>query len=264
MAIRALLMCGGLTAAVSVAACGAKPPDRRAEGQALLRRMAERLAAAQTITLRTDQEFERGAAGARRTERASVEIALRRPDRFWFRGSGDRELEGVFDGRRVTLLAHAQKVFGELPTPPTIDEALDVLSDRYDVPMPVADLLTRQPEQALLSPDTAGGLDGEEDVQGTRCARLAWRHPNVDWTIWIASGGDPLPRKLRIHYKARGGQPVTTVHFKEWNLSATVPDERFAVQVPAGYEGVAVIQRASRVLGPPSATAPAAAPAVAK
>jgi hypothetical protein len=34
--------------------------------------------------------------------------------------------------------------------------------------------------------------------------------------------------------------------------------------VPAGYEGVAVIQRASRVLGPPSATAPAAAPAVAK
>jgi hypothetical protein len=261
MTTRLLRIVGGLAAVAALAACTrtAPPKDKRVEGQELLRRMAERLAAAQVITLKTDQEFERVADdGAKRTERASVEITLRRPDRFRFRTSGDRDLEGFFDGKRVTLISHAQKVYGEIPTPPTIDEAVDVLSDRYDVPMPVADLLTRRPDEVLLTPKTTGGWEGEEDVDGVRCARLAWQHPNVDWSIWIATAGDPLPRMLRIHYKGRRRQPAALVRFREWNLATAAPDEMFIGRVPADYEGVAVIQRASRVLADPQKAQPPA------
>jgi hypothetical protein len=247
--------------AALLAACSASltPEKRRAEGQTLLRRMAERLATARAISLKTDQEVERVAHdGTKHMERASVEITLRRPDRFWFRASGVRGLEGFFDGERVTLISHGEKVYGEIPTPPTIDEAVDVLSDRYDVPMPVADLLTRRPDEVLLTPKTTGGWEGEEDVDGTRCARLVWQHPNVDWSIWIAASGDPLPCKLRIAYKSRRGQPTATVRFREWNLSASVTDETFARKIPADFEGIAIIQRASRVLGSqPSANPPA-------
>jgi hypothetical protein len=211
--------------------------------------MADRLATAQAISLSTDQEVERVARdGTKQMERASVEITLRRPDRFWFRASGARALEGFFDGQRVTLISHGEKVYGEIPAPPTIDEAVDVLSDRYDVPMPVADLLTRRPDEVLLTPKTTGGWDGEEDIDGTRCARLVWQHPNVDWSIWIAASGDPLPCKLAIRYKARRGQPTATVRFREWNLTASVADETFRRRIPADYEGIAIIQRESRVL----------------
>jgi hypothetical protein len=60
--------------------------------------------------------------------------------------------------------------------------------------------------------------------------------------------GDPLPRKLQIVYKARRGQPKSTIVFSNWNLSAQLPDEKFARRVPDDYEGIPVIQRASAVL----------------
>ena len=249
-----------VTIAALVGACTSSPSseERRAEGQRLLRQMSERLAAAQTISLTTDQEMERVAQdGTRGLERASVEIKVRRPDRFWFRASNARGLEGFFDGSRVTLISHSEKVYGEIPTPPTIDEAVDVLSDRYDVPMPVADLLTRRPDEVLLTSRTTGGWDGEEDVDGTLCARLVWQHPNVDWSIWIAKSGEPLPCKLHIVYKSRRGQPTATVRFVRWDLSAGVADDTFARKIPSDYEGIAIIQRASRVLEGQKADAPA-------
>jgi hypothetical protein len=247
--LRASLVVAATTALLAACSATLTPESRRADGQALLRRMAERLATAQAISLKTDQEIERVAQdGTKHMERASVEITLRRPDRFWFRASGDRGLEGFFDGERVTLISHGEKVYGEIPTPSTIDEAVDVLSDRFDVPMPVADLLTRRPDEVLLTPKTTGGWDGEEDVDGTRCARLVWQHPNVDWSIWIATSGEPLPCKLHISYKSRRGQPTATVRFREWNLAATVTDETFARKIPADFEGIAIIQRVSRVL----------------
>jgi hypothetical protein len=254
-----------LIALIAVSACGdrgtggpSKTPDpataeeKRAQGVSILRQMSEKIAAAQAVTFNTSEVIER--VRRRNNERVSVnisrEIAFRRPDRMWFKVTGDNDLELYYEGNRATLVSHNHKVFGEFPTPPTLDETVDVLSDKYDVPMPVADLLTTNPDESLAinDPEMTGGWAGREEVEGVACNVLAWQHPNVEWSVWIPVAGDPLPRKLQIVYKARRGQPKSTIVFSNWNLSAQLPDEKFARRVPDDYEGIPVIQRASAVL----------------
>ena len=259
--------CGpaALAVALSVAACGPRerdpetPDARRERGLSMIQAMSDRLAASKSIAVETSEEISRiTRTGERRVDTFTRELKMRRPDRLYSRTRGARELEIFYEGSRLTVISHPEKVYGELATPPTIDETVDVLSDRYDIALPIGDLLTDNPRHALISSEMTGGWAGRERVDGTMCARLAWQHPRVDWTIWIPESGEPLPRRLHIIYKARRGQPDAKVDFRKWDLHANIPDETFARHVPADYDGIAVIQRASALAGsaepPPAAT----------
>ena len=77
--------------------------------------------------------------------------------------------------------------------------------------------LLKQTSTAIAN---ARGFRGEEPVDGTHCARLEWRHPNVDWTIWIPASGQPLPKKLWVNYKARNRTTVAVIQ----RASAVLPN----------------------------------------
>jgi hypothetical protein len=242
-------------AAFSASACAerdpATPEDQRARGEAIIKAMSDRLAAATAISLTTSEEIEHvNRSGESRVDRLTREVKLRRPDRLYFKVTGSRDFEAFYEGERLTLVSHGEKVFGEFKTPPTVDDTIDVLGERYGIAVPIGDLLTGNAHRALMSSQTTGGWIGRDTIDGTICSRLEWRHPNVDWDIWIPESGDPLPRKLHIVYKVRRGRPDSTIVFRDWNLNAAVTDATFARQVPADYEGIAVIQRASAVLTP--------------
>ena len=57
--------------------------------------------------------------------------------------------------------------------------------------------------------------------------------------------------------KHRTGQPLTDVTFTNWNLAPQTSDATFTPNVPAEYEGIAILQRAAAVKG---AAAPSPAP----
>ena len=251
-------------AAFSSSGCSERDPttpeDQRARGEAILKRMSDRLAAARAISLTTSEEIKHITRGGEpRVDRLTREVRLRRPNRLYFKVTGSRDFEAFYEGERLTLVSHREKVFGEFKTPPTIDDTIDVLGERYGIAVPIGDLLTGNAHRALMSSQTTGGWIGRESIDGTTCAHLAWRHPNVDWDIWIPESGDSLPRKLHIVYKVRRGRPDSTIVFKDWNLNAAVTDAMFARQLPADYEGIAVIQRASAVLTPDQPATPAPA-----
>jgi len=228
-------------------ACGTR--DKRARGEDLLKQTSFRIASAQALSVATDETSDRLARDGK-TRQVHVQrlVTVRRPDRLWFKTSGDRNTEGFYDGAQLTLLFHGEKVFGVIPTPATLDETIQTVSERYDIPLPIGDLLTSDPQKSYLSSQTTGGWEGEDTIDGKRSARLEWRHPNVDWTIWIPDSGEPLPTKLWVNYKSRNRK--TTVLFKDWNLMPRVSDAMFQARIPDDYEGVAVIQRASAVLPP--------------
>lgn len=235
--------------------------EKRAQGDAILKQMSDLLKAPQSFTFSTSESIERV---RRNNEKVKINIdrqtIVRRPDRAWFSVTGDRYLEFFYDGKMVTLVSHKEKVFGELPAPPTLHETVEMITEKYDIPMPIADLLSLDPQEALKGEDTTGGWSRRETIGGIVCNVLSYQHPNVDFSLWIPASGDPLPQKFEITFKARRGQPTTTVTFKDWNLKAQVNDETFARKVPDDYEGIAVIQRASAVL-PPADEAEQAAPA---
>jgi len=239
-----------ITAAALMACVGCGVRDKRTRGEELLKKTSTSIANASAFSFSTDEVTERttrdGTTKAIHTQR---QITVRRPNRLWFKTSGDRGTEGFYDGSRLTLVFHGEKVFGIIPTPPTLDETVHVVSERYDIPLPIGDLITTDPHTSLISSQTTGGWESEELIDGKQCARLVWHHPNVDWTIWIPTFGEPLPRQLWVNYKTN--KRTATVLFKDWNLSPKVNEEMFESRIPDDYEGVAMIQRAAAVLPHP-------------
>jgi hypothetical protein len=130
--------------------------------------------------------------------------------------------------------------------PETLDKMLDAMHERYGVATPLADFLYSSPSSAFLADTTTGGWVGQEAVDGQMSDHLSFKDKGVDWELWVASTGDPLPRKGRAVF-ADGKIRKVEVNFTGWSFAPAIAAERFTPKVPADYEGIAVIQRA-RVL----------------
>jgi len=233
-----------VTAVALTVSVGCSLRDQRTRGEDLLKQTSTTIAKARAFSFSTDEVSERIARdGSTRAIHMQRYITVRRPDRLWFKTSGASATEGFYDGARLTLVFHSDKLFGIIPTPPTLIETVRLVAERYGIPLPIGDLLTADPRHSLVSSQTTGGWAGEEFIDGKHCARLEWHHPNIDWTIWIPTFGEPLPRRLWVDYKT--SMRKATVSFKDWNLAPQITEQMFESRVPDDYEGVAVNQRAS-------------------
>jgi hypothetical protein len=239
---------------IVLSACGGDrmaetPEARRTRGMDLLNDAFSRIAAAESLTFTAHEVGERvRRSGEKRPVSIDSQVAIRRPDRLHLKTSGDLDLEAFYDGKQITLLSHQQKVYGVVPASGTLDEVIHDAMHRYDIPFPIGDIVTFTSAERLINEDTQGGWAGEETINGRRTHKLAWQHPNLDWTVWVTAEGDHLPVRLELHYKARRGQPRRLYDLGGWQFAATLPDAIFAANVPSEYEGIPVIQRASAVL----------------
>lgn len=254
-----------LALAVVAAACGSREPstdaERLARGRELVEQMSARLASATELSVTTAETRDVvRPSGSKESVSGAGVYTVRRPDRFYARTTGARALESWYDGRDVTIVSHAEKVFAQAPMPETINRALDALAERYDMALPMGDLFYAPAAKALLAESTTGGYVGTEEVAGTPCAHLAFQDTGVDYELWIPVEGDPLPKRYKVTQKARTGQPVIDVTFTAWTLTPGLADGAFAPKVPADYEGIAVLQRAAAVKHSATATPPAVIP----
>jgi hypothetical protein len=246
---------------LAVAAAGCESREREspgetvdeARGRELLGRMSQVLAAAPTVRVTTTEARSRvRAAGDTVRETLNRDVVLRRPDRLHFKASGGAEMEGWYDGRRLILASHRDRVFAEAPMPATLDETFDVITQRYGMPMPMADLFYSSPTAALLSGTTTGGFMGRTKLDGVNADHLGFREAAVEWDLWLPARGDPLPLRMRIVRRSDARESVADVRFTKWDLTPQAGDSLFAARVPGDYEGIAMIQRAEAVM--PSGT----------
>jgi len=242
-----------LLIALTLQACNKSEPagtagtdGARPDAEALLTKMSEKLKSMSAFTVSTKETNVRVRRNDQRvTLNIERQLSVRQPDRAYAKATGDQDLELFYNGKLVTLVTHKDKVFGELPAPPTIAETADMLEERYGLVLPISDLIAADPQAALKNPETTGGFEKREVVDGVDCNKLAYQHPKVDFAIWLPVSGDPLPKKMDIIYKARRGQPSSVITFRDWNLSPQLSDDLFARKIPADYEGIPVIQRAA-------------------
>lgn len=248
----------------AVAACGGAPSDTAAarfkRGLEIVDAVGQHVAAAQTLSFTTHEEGERvRRSGSKDPVTIDQVVYVRRPDRLHSKASGNLDLEIVYDGTQVTLITHRDKVYGVVPATGPLTEVIPMVIDRFDVPFPVGDLIAFTAPERLINEETTGGWVGDETLNGQVVSKVAWTHPNVDWTIWVAKDGPPLLQRMEIHYKGRQGSPRRAYEFRDWTLGGEIPDATFVANVPEDFEGIPVIQRASAVL--PADAKPSAEPA---
>jgi hypothetical protein len=246
-------------AALGIVACGPRPPasdaERLARGRELVQKMSARLAEATAVSVATTEvrEVVRGSGRKEPVSQTGV-YTVRRPNRFHTKITGGRGIESWYNGKTLTVASHPEKVFGQARMPDTIDRTLDALAERFDMALPMGDLLYSSAEKALLSDTTTGGYVGTETVGGTPCVHLAFQDTGVDWELWLPAEGDPLPKRLKVLQKGRTGQPVIDLTFTAWDFAPQITDATFVPKLPAEYEGIAMVQRAAAVKNAKNAT----------
>jgi hypothetical protein len=170
---------------------------------------------------------------------SSGTVTLNRPDKIRAtRRGGFADVEMVFDGKMLTLLAKDANVYGQVDVPGTIDHLIDELRGKYHRPVPGADLLNSNVYDELMS-DVIDVKDlGSGVMGGVECDHFAFRKKEVDFQIWIAQGARPYPCRYVITSKLIAGAPEYSVQVKDWKTGNEVTSDDFSFKNPTNAKKV--------------------------
>jgi hypothetical protein len=148
------------------------------------------------------------------------------------RQGGFANVEAVFDGKTLTLLGRTANLYGQLDAPGTIDHLVDELRDKYNKPVPGADLLLSDVYDQLM-PSVVDVMDvGSGVIGGVECDHLAFRTSEVDWQIWIAQGSRPYPCRYVITSKLVAEGPQYSIQIRDWKTGNEVAADDFSFTNP--------------------------------
>lgn len=163
------------------------------------------------------------------------EFTLSRPGQLRVSYGDDLERREFFlNGDTATMAAPNERVYAVLPTPGTIDAALDILWEKAGVAPPVSDLLYADPYARLAPLVVSSSYEGIVDLDGTACHHILVTQAAMDWQLWVEAGDLPVPRKMEVTYREELLAPVYTAELGEWNFSPAVADETFTFVPPDG------------------------------
>ena len=227
------------------ARCGGTAVE--AGAKALLKAMTEYVAAQKAISFDYDVSLEVVTRDDQKlTLAASGNVELARPDKVRAsRSGGFADIETVFDGKTLTILGKNMNIYTQVAIPGSIDHLVDELREKYNRPLPAADLLTSDSYDGLME-DVVDVKDlGSGVIGGTECDHLAFRKKDVDWQIWIAQGSRPYPCRYDIATKVVAGSPGYSIQIRNWKTGSDVASGGFSFTPPPGARQVDVADLAT-------------------
>jgi hypothetical protein len=245
MMVRAVLTSGFLICVFINPSSSATPSEdlNPTKGESLVKSMSQKLAAAQTFSFHTTEFHDRfNRSGQKVQLNMERDVLVRRPNGFWTKYTGDLGWEFWYDGKMLTGVFPAKKIYVQREMPPTIDDAMDMLAKRLNMDLPMSDVLYSSPYDAFMNAQTHGGYSGKEIINGSSCGHLVYGSAAVDWHLWI-NEKTSLPCKLEMTYKKEKGNSFFRITFSNWNMAAKIPENAFASKIPDGYVRVPILER---------------------
>ncbi len=168
-----------------------------------------------------------------------VEAFFQRPDKLRINGDGDVESKQlIYDGKTLTLYDKDKNVYGSLEMTGDLDAALDKANKDYGLRVGLAELGANR----LSEHDTKGLTNslyvGPSQVRGVPCHHLAFDKKNVHYQLWIATGEQPLLRKIVVTQKELPFAPQWTAYLSDWNFSPQLADNLFTFTPPEGAQKI--------------------------
>lgn len=163
-----------------------------------------------------------------------AELKVRRPDRLRVDISSDRKQRQIYyDGKSVTVYGPRVKYYATVPAPPTLHATIEVLTKKYGIELPLADLFYWGTDAAPLADITTARYIGPAKVDGKPAEQYAFRQEGVDWQVWIQAGSAALPLKLAITSREQPAAP-THIAWLRWKLAPRLDETAFVFKPPAG------------------------------
>ena len=202
----------------------------------VLRRMSDLLAQTPSFAFKAEEIVDEVLDSGFKAELSHVRtIAVRRPDGLVTNVDGDTAHRTAwFNGKTVTVLDRQHNRYAVLDVPGDMDEMLDFVADEFDVVFPLADILHSDVYGSLSAGADYTTYLGIHQVEDIPCHHLAFANDWLEWQLWVAAEGPPVPRKLAITYMDEPGEPKYTARFLSWNLSPEFEDDLFVFEAPEG------------------------------
>jgi hypothetical protein len=229
----AWLLALGMTAG-AVGMSAARTDETNAKSA--VKKMSDYMAAQKAVSFDYDTNFEVVSKEGQKLGLASSgSMKLNRPDKIRAtRAGGFANVEYVFDGNTLAMLAKNANAYSQVEWKGTLDQLVDELRNKFHRPIPGADLLMSNVYDQLM-PEVVDSKDlGSGVVNGVECDHLAFRTKDVDWEIWIAQGSHPYPCRYVVTSTKVNRAPQYTVDIRAWKTGAQVAPDRFTLKVPAG------------------------------
>lgn len=249
--LRLLAVALGVGVGLTAAAAPASPANAAIDpgADAMLQRMSEALGRTKFFSVNAEiwQDLDLPS-GQRVQAGRTVELQVRRPNRFRAEVRSPRRNRGLYyDGNTFSLIDRARNYYGSMAAPATLDEALDVATERFGIAFPLEDLIVSDPYHSALRKVVSGADLGPVTVLGVPCEHLAFSQDTIDWQIWIELGTVPVPRKLVITYKDEAGSPQYTAILSHWDFKTALPDSVFQFHPPMTAVKIGVAEIKAKV-----------------
>ena len=189
----------------------------------ILKAMSDYVANQKTLSISYDSDIEVITPNLQKIQfTSSGQVQLSRPDKLHAtRTGGYRDIEIVYDGKRVTVNNKDSKNYAQIEADGTVDQLIEVLREKHGIVAPGSDLLLPNVFNVMMADVIEGAVIGKGVIDGVECDHLAFRNIETDWQIWIESGTRPIPRKYVITSKGIGEAPQYTLRIKEWKTDVT-------------------------------------------
>jgi hypothetical protein len=242
---------GALAAPGLARSQGESQPPAASDAMAIIKRMAEYLAAAPALSVTVRAGYDVVQESGQKVEFGQlVTYTLRRPDRFRVDGQKSSGEKGfiLFDGNEITAMGAGAKVYASTSRPGNIQEAVPYMVSTLELEIPLALLFV-----GTVGPDMLEGVESADYVEtnflmGLPCDHIAARTETVDFQLWNSQGDRPLPQRIVLTYKDEPGEPQFWGQFMDWNFNPDVSDSVFAFTPPPGAERVRFLAEVEREL----------------
>ena len=211
-----------------------------AEAKRLLKAMSDYQAAQKAISFDYNAALEVVTNDSQKLALASSgTVTLNRPDKIRAtRAGGFVDVETLFDGKTLTLLGKNANKYTQVEVPGTIEHLIDELKNKYDRPLPAADLLMSNSYEELMQ-DVYDSKDlGSGVINGAECDFLAFRKDEVDFQIWIAQGDKPHPCKYVVTSRLVADGLQYGVEISNWKTGDEVAKDDFALHNTSNAEKI--------------------------
>jgi len=165
----------------------------------------------------------------------SVAVTIRRPNKYRNERQGTRYHQiFYYDGTTLTMHNPEYRVYATAPAPGTIEGMFQFAADSLGFDVPVTDLLQQNVYPLLTQGVTLAVVIGKESIGGVSCDHLLFSRPDVDFQIWIADTGRPLPYKYVVTDTGTPALLSMVSLMSDWNFAPAAPDAFFIFVPPRG------------------------------
>ena len=206
----------------------------------ILKRMTDYLGSLKQFSVRTQNTLEDLLDSGQRVDfDVSASVIISRPNKLRAERKGDL-ISQIFyyNGKTLTLYNPTDKVYATEPAPGTIEGVLDFAREKLGLTVPVADLVYRNAFPLLMQDVTLAKVVGKAVIDGVKCDHVLFSRPGVDFQVWVADTGKPLPYKYVVTDTGIPGRLSITTVMSNWNVAPSVDDARFTFVAPQGVKKI--------------------------